>query len=88
MFEDAWCKTCTVVTVELEMFDERNICKLSSLWEAIHDLANFNKYYVVNKEMFNMFFINEKLGGNPSWYPQVFILIHISVEVKVLDFQA
>ena len=35
-----------------------------------------------------MVFINEILGGNPSWYPHVLIIIHIGVEVKVLYVQA
>ena len=28
MFEEAWCETCSGVSVELEVFDERNIGKL------------------------------------------------------------
>ena len=67
MFEEAWCETCAGVDLELEVFDERDIGKSSCLWEAIHVFANFDKYSVVNKEMFNMVFINEILGENPSW---------------------
>ena len=58
MFEDSWRDTRAGVGVELEVFDERDICKLSWLWEAIHVFANINKYCVVNKEMFNMAFMN------------------------------
>ena len=65
MFEDAWCETCSCVAVELELFDERNIVNLSFLWEAIHSFANFDKDSFVNKEMFNIVFINKILEGNP-----------------------
>ena len=44
------------------MFDESDIGKSSCLLEAIHAFANFDKDYVVNKEMFNLIFINEILG--------------------------
>ena len=44
------------------MFDEKDIGKLSCLWEAIHTFANYDRDSVVNKEMFNMVLINEILG--------------------------
>ena len=74
--------------MKLEVFNERNIGKLLCFWEAIHAFGDFDKNSVVHKEMFNMMFINEILGGNPSWLPYVFLLIHSSVEAKVLDIQA
>ena len=70
------------------MFDERNIGKLSCLWEAIHSFADFDKDYILKKEVFNLILINAILGENPSWQPHVFIFVHISVKVKVLDVQA
>ena len=63
MFVEAWFETCAGVAVELEVFDEYNIGKSSFLWEAIHDFANFDKDFVVNKEVFNLIFINEIFGG-------------------------
>ena len=48
------------------MFYECNIGKLLCLWGAIHSFANFNKDFVVNEEVFNIIFINEILGVNPS----------------------
>ena len=67
MFEEAWCETCVSVDVELEVFDKRNIVNPSCLLEAIRSFANFDMYSVVTKEVFNIIFINENLGGNPSW---------------------
>ena len=67
IFEEAWRETCVGVAMVLEVFDERDIGMLSCLWEAIHAFANSDKDSVVNKEMFNMVFINEILGGNPLW---------------------
>ena len=67
MFEEAWFETCAGVAVELEVFYDRDIRKVSCLCEAIHSFANFEKDYVVNKEVFNLIFINVILGGNPSW---------------------
>ena len=46
------------------MFHERDIGKLSCLWEAMHAFANFDSDSVVNKEMINLVFINEILGLN------------------------
>ena len=48
------------------MFDECVIGKSSCLWEAIHAFEMFDKYYVINKELFSLVFINEILGENPS----------------------
>ena len=45
------------------MFDDCNIGKLSCLWEVIHNFFNFDEYFVVNKEVFNLIFVNEILGG-------------------------
>ena len=74
--------------MELEVFDEKDIGKSSFLWEAIYAFANFDKDYVVIKEVFNLVLINEILGGDPLCQPHVFILIHTGVEVKVLDVNA
>ena len=88
MFEEAWCENGAGVAVYLEVFDDRDMGKFSCWWKDIHAFSNFDKDSVVNKEVFNLIFINETLGKNPSWYPHVFILIHIGVKVNVLDVQA
>ena len=64
MFKDSWCETCAGVFVELEVCDERDICKQSLFWEDIHAFGSFDKYSVFNKGMINLVFINEILGGN------------------------
>ena len=61
MFEESWCENCSGIAMELEVFYERNIGKSSWLWEFIHAFADFGKYFVVNKEVFNMILINEIL---------------------------
>ena len=58
MFEETWCEIFAGVDIELEVFDEHNIVNLSCLWKAIHAFANLDKDSVVNKEMFNLVFIN------------------------------
>ena len=66
-FEENWHETWVGVVVELGVFDEHNIGKLSCSWEAMHDFESFEKDYVVNKEILNLVFINEILGLNPLW---------------------
>ena len=78
-------ETCTGVTVELEVFDKRYIVKSSYLWDTIHAFPNINKDCVVNKELLNLVFINEILGGGPLWWPHVCVLMYSGVEVKFLD---
>ena len=74
------------VTVFSKVGGEANVGNESSLLEAVHALPNLNVNPAVwGDEVLQRVLVDDFLGNNAEGEPHVFVPLHGSVEVKVLD---